>query len=193
MQIFSHLSQNYSSPEFLFTLATFLPLLHKASQRLYKVRFVLSELIRFAFSYLPYHRRYESGNCSISCHCPGCCLCYHHCEGDKSRWGFNWNIFTDKKGHHFDFHAPWLCISSSLHHAHTKIKGRLTISHCNRFPHEDNPISPQWDFVLCVWVEWECQLPGTPGIGCWHGHIGGLLAPLSGAVQNGWLSTTMGN
>lgn len=85
--------------------------------------------------------------------------------------------------HHFDFRANSFCFSSSLCHSHTKIKGWLTNSQHNWFPREDDPISPQWDFVLCVWVEWECQLPGTPGIGCWHGYSNGLWAPLSGATQ----------
>lgn len=46
-----------------------------------------------------------------------------------------------------------------------KIKGWLSGRQCNWFPHEDDPIRPQWDVVLCAGVEWECQLPRTPGIG----------------------------
>lgn len=66
-----------------------------------------------------------------------------------------------------------LCFSFSFHHTRIKkkkkkIKGWLSKRQCNWFPHEDDPISPQWDFVLCVRVEWECQLPRSPGIG-WGG------------------------
>lgn len=112
---------------------------------------------------------------------------------------FNWNVFI------VDINSCWMlkahldqrkslffppmchfnsfCFPFSLHHTRIqkkkkKSKGWLRNSQCDWFPHEDDPISPQWDFVLCVWAEWECQLPGSPGIGCWHQCINGPLAPL---------------
>ena len=56
------------------------------------------------------------------------------------------------------------CILFSLRHSHTKIKGLIKNSQCNWFPHEDDPISPQWDFVLCVWV-W---MRGPAAWDSWH-------------------------
>lgn len=68
------------------------------------------------------------------------------------------------------FFPPTLCpfhsfrIPFSLRHSHTKIKGLIKNSQCNWFPHEDDPISPQWDFVLCVWV-W---MRGPAAWDSWH-------------------------
>lgn len=39
--------------------------------------------------------------------------------------------------------------------------------------------------------EWEGQLPGTPGIGCWHRCINGLLAPHSAATETSWHRVAM--
>lgn len=72
--------------------------------------------------------------------------------------------------------------------AHRFLKKKRRKFQWNWFPHEDDPIKQQWDVVLCVWAEWVCQLPGTPGSGCWHGHIKGLLGPHTGAKHTGWQS-----
>lgn len=84
-----------------------------------------------------------------------------------------------------------LCFPFSLHHSYTKIKGWLRNSQSNWFPHEDDPISPQWDFVLCVQTEWESSCPGLLALAeaaHWHQCINGLLAKRTAVNLPSWWS-----